>query len=721
MRHPLPSPTCTARSPWTRRVFGACGRALALLLVAGCSAQPPVTTTGAPTVGDDRALAARGVQVADLDQRALLLMLADRQQLEPMSLRAQLAAGPSVREALAVALQRIGDPGGRTLLEGLLLDDVAAVRQAAAFALGELEQAAAIPALERAVTDVDAETGALAVEALGKLKAPLAEVLSRLEALGEPDASRRLLPFLFRFEGPQVVPTAERALATSDPELRAGAAYALGRQGKPEGADLLRDLLEDPVPQLRAWAARGLGEAGDADDLPLLRPLLDGTEAGPTVQALRAAGKIRQRAGDRAPAGWEPRLLELLLDPRPGVRAATLEVAGRFLPGEALADALRERARAGAPRERELALLALATARDPRAAALAAAAAGEAGSAVIADPAHEAGSAVIADPARRPSAALRARAAEAASLLGRFDLLAQLASDPEPQVRAAALEGRLHGEPAAALAAATAALGDSDPTVQATALDWLAEHPALPFERLLPAVREVAAGALEDARLSAVRALTARAASEARERGAIVAALEPLATDRSYLVRREAARALTGLGAEAPAAGPIETGKGLTAYREIVQQTAAPRFATVETERGTLRLRLECPLAPLTCLSFVQLARSGYFDGLLFHRVVPDFVVQGGDPRGDGAGGPGYALRDEINRLRYRRGAVGMALSGPDTGGSQFFFTLSPQPHLDGGYTVFATVVAGDEVLDRLEQGDRILHVREVSAVSVLP
>jgi cyclophilin family peptidyl-prolyl cis-trans isomerase len=98
--------------------------------------------------------------------------------------------------------------------------------------------------------------------------------------------------------------------------------------------------------------------------------------------------------------------------------------------------------------------------------------------------------------------------------------------------------------------------------------------------------------------------------------------------------------------------------------------------------------------------------------------VVPDFVVQGGDPRGDGSGGPGYAIRDEINRLRYRRGAVGMALSGPDTGGSQFFVTLSSQPHLDGGYTLFGYVTAGEEVLDRLIQGDRIESVREVGGVA---
>jgi peptidyl-prolyl cis-trans isomerase B (cyclophilin B) len=133
--------------------------------------------------------------------------------------------------------------------------------------------------------------------------------------------------------------------------------------------------------------------------------------------------------------------------------------------------------------------------------------------------------------------------------------------------------------------------------------------------------------------------------------------------------------------------------------------------ATVDTERGSVVLRLFGSDAPLTVYNFVTLARAGFYDGLRFHRVVPDFVAQGGDPRGDGNGGPGYAIRDEINPNRYLRGTLGMALSGPHTGGSQFFITLSPQPHLDGGYTVFGQLVAGSDVLDRIVQGDRIVRV----------
>src|SRR5581483_6274941 len=107
--------------------------------------------------------------------------------------------------------------------------------------------------------------------------------------------------------------------------------------------------------------------------------------------------------------------------------------------------------------------------------------------------------------------------------------------------------------------------------------------------------------------------------------------------------------------------------------------------------------------------NFARLARNHFFDNTSFMRVVPNFVIQGGDPRNDQEGGPGYAIRDEINLQKYTRAAVGMALSGPDTGGSQFFITHSPQPHLDGGYTIFGRVTDGmNAVVDQTERGDRV-------------
>ena len=110
-------------------------------------------------------------------------------------------------------------------------------------------------------------------------------------------------------------------------------------------------------------------------------------------------------------------------------------------------------------------------------------------------------------------------------------------------------------------------------------------------------------------------------------------------------------------------------------------------------------------------MNFVRLAERHYYAGTRWHRVVPNFVLQDGDPTGTGNGGPGYAIRDEINPVRYLRGTMGMALSGPDTGGSQYFITHSPQPHLDGGYTVFGRVVRGMETADRVIQDDPITSI----------
>ena len=125
--------------------------------------------------------------------------------------------------------------------------------------------------------------------------------------------------------------------------------------------------------------------------------------------------------------------------------------------------------------------------------------------------------------------------------------------------------------------------------------------------------------------------------------------------------------------------------------------------------RGVIELTLLPQDAPITAWNFAQLAAKKYFDNTTFMRVVPNFVIQGGDPRNDQNGGPGYSIRDEINLQKYTRGAVGMALSGADTGGSQFFITHSPQPHLDGGYTIFGRVFNGmNSVVDQTQRGDRV-------------
>ncbi|MDH5399861.1 MAG: peptidylprolyl isomerase [Cyclobacteriaceae bacterium] len=134
----------------------------------------------------------------------------------------------------------------------------------------------------------------------------------------------------------------------------------------------------------------------------------------------------------------------------------------------------------------------------------------------------------------------------------------------------------------------------------------------------------------------------------------------------------------------------------------------------ITTSKGEIVLRMLINEAPGAVANFLQLIEKGYYNGLTFHRVVPDFVVQGGCHRGDGWGGEDYSIRSELGPQRYQEGSVGMASAGKDTEGTQWFITHSPTPHLDGRYTIFAQVTEGMEVIHTLEIGDRIIDVQRV-------
>ncbi len=189
------------------------------------------------------------------------------------------------------------------------------------------------------------------------------------------------------------------------------------------------------------------------------------------------------------------------------------------------------------------------------------------------------------------------------------------------------------------------------------------------------------------------------------------AALEGLTGSPDPVVARAAWQGLAAHGVPWPLP-EVRTGEGPGFYREVIRWGGAPRWLEVATWRGTMQIALDTASAPLACFRLAALADKEFFDGLTFHRVEPDFVVQGGDPRGDGWGGPGFVMRDELALAPFAAGAVGIALDGPDTGGSQLFVTLTPRPHLLGRYPHVGTVAAGFEVASRLRVGDRILRAR---------
>lgn len=664
---------------------------------ASSSAPPPhspAVNSLARSKASDMALGAMPGEstIPDIDEQALLLFLVDHKLYEPFTVSRTVTGPPPLRADLATTLGRVGDPRGLPTLESLLVDPAPVVRRAAAFGLGLLGNKSAVPALLKAVADPDAATGRLAVEAAAKCHSPLDKVEAALAPLPASERAARLLPSLARFSGPQVVDIARQELAEKDPELHRWAAYALTRNPSSGALHEIRKLLADPDGSIRSWAARALGMVGEASDLARLEPLLADSKAGVTIEALKAAAAIIDAGKVAPPSSWRDRLVALISDPRPGVRITAIKASASWLLDPRLSAALLEQEEKGDPWDKGTALVALARGHDPHAAAM------------VGDASHAA------------SAALRAAAASAAGLLGDGVTLKRLRGDSSVVVRLAAYNALFASGPGIALEAVKEALKDKDAAVRASALEWLVDHPAISAATIADAMVGPGSAGLLDLQIDGVHALVARAKADSKARSSIIKALEQLAGNAHFVVRRAAADGLVKLGEARPAIGEAEGRSDLAVYRTVIEKTREPRWVEIATTRGNLEVELDCPAAPLTCLSFLQLATQGFYDGLTFHRVVPDFVVQGGDPRGDGWGGPGYTLRDEINRLRYGKGVLGMALSGPDTGGSQFFITLSPQPHLDGSYTAFGRVVKGNAVLERIEQGDKILRIRQTGA-----
>jgi cyclophilin family peptidyl-prolyl cis-trans isomerase len=249
-----------------------------------------------------------------------------------------------------------------------------------------------------------------------------------------------------------------------------------------------------------------------------------------------------------------------------------------------------------------------------------------------------------------------------------------------------------------------------DPVVRAAAANGLGE--LKPPEGQGALAEAYKSGDRDTTYLARAAALGALAKYGDAARETLTAALQ----DKDWAVRVRAAALLEGLDPASDARARIRPAP-TTVPRDVY---AAPRLVDpkvstevyIDTDRGTIQVELAVLDAPLTAENFVTLARKGFFDGLSIHRVVPDFVVQDGDPRGDGEGGPGYTMRDELNERPYLRGTIGMALDWADTGGSQFFITHSPQPHLDAKYTVFGRVIAGMEFVDQIQQWDVIRRVR---------
>jgi cyclophilin family peptidyl-prolyl cis-trans isomerase/HEAT repeat protein len=402
--------------------------------------------------------------------------------------------------------------------------------------------------------------------------------------------------------------------------------------------------------KLRVAAVRLLARAGGAPDVAVLTTMLsqEPSSSALALEVVAALGALR--AVDAFDA-----LVDGFSDPAPAMRAASLAAAARVDPETFLL------VLSGLGRDRDWTVrAALATVLGTLPA--------ERVTPALLDLAAD-------DDARVHGAALRALAALKVPDLAERVTAALNAADFAVRATAAELMGELKPDGGLALLAAAYARGDSDSTYAA--------------------------------RLSAIEAASAYGP-------AAVDTLRRALSDREWPIRIRAAALLREAGvadAQPDRPAPLRQPVSFFESDALLHPAYSPR-AFIETRRGVIEVQLELVDAPLTVATFIEQARGGLFNGLRVHRLVPAFVIQTGDPRGDGTGGPGYTQRDELNPAPYLRGTVGMALGGAETAGSQWFITTSPQPHLDAKYTAFGRVVGGWDVLDRVAVDDVIERVR---------
>ena len=691
------------RFPMPRASLAAC-----LVFVAGCAATSPVAVPERAVPPDPMSWILRLEDERRLADPAPPPTAGVNAAPSPTLLRPDLLAlleAPEayLRRRAALAVGRVGLSGGVDALVRRLTDPEPEVRQMAAFGLGLIGDSGALDALVDALDDPALQVQGRAAQALGRLGAQ-----SAAAAIGA--MVRRHVTSAYDLDPDDMTHPQDE-----DVEAFRLGLYALGelRAFEPLAEAVLG---EDGQPILWWWpVAYALGRTEDSRALPALV----------TLAGVRGSVGVALAAQGLGALG-DPRGIEALTDLLSLQRRDRLVVSSAVRALGAIDDPLAEAELDRFVRIREL---------DRQLRRLAVDA--------LANQASYASIEVYVELLGHPWPPLRAAAIRA---LSRADperflfVLSGLGSDPDWRVRAAAAEGLGHASPLAARPTLEAMLDDGDQRVVPAVLEALVarEAPAaanLLLERLEATdvvVRGTAARLLGELRppdADAALAAAYRAAEPDASflaRAAIVEALAAYGSDtaletlrlalgdRDWAVRVRAAAHLERLEPGSNPADAIRPAQGLRRVDHAAPHLTNPRVSPhvyIETGGGTIEIELDVLDAPLTAESFTTLARQGFFDGLTFHRVAPGEAAYSGDPRSDDRGGAGFTLRDEPNQLPFLRGTVGLARDLPDTGGSRFFIAHSPQPRLDGRYTAFGRVVAGIEVVDALQTGERIERV----------
>ncbi len=660
-----------------------------------------------------------------------------------------------VRKRAALAAGRIGNEAAVPILaEMLLTDRDNDVRQMVAFALGEIESPGGAYALVEVLKKRGQENGnvrARAVEALGKIVAVMISAPSSKDAATKASDEDRLnilraaivgalgfengrrsrpdeltvllgLTAVLRSKPDGVGKLVTEFLNYSDARLVADALNTLARLRLKDGNEKARDLLakhEDPI--VRANAARVLGATEDkaAFDVLLDRALHD-ADLRVRVSAIRALGQLNDAHATASLLARAQQLTSVA-----NIRAGQNEVIE-------LATTLGRVNQKSATPQLELVkwLSATSESMGHTAVELEIASARVSPERYVAFAGTDkygvrmmltnwrAGSRIaqglgeIAALEKGDSNQTAARAVEILRAMLDYEnsgiSINTLAAVHSEYAVSDVLQAFAAFKPKDLSEVARRHLNEPDVVVRSTAAENLGQESSEANTRaLIDALPRAMRDAENGAALAILSALAKQKNKEANE--AIKSALD----SKDHLVRRRAVALLkaNSVGDFSDRIGTVQTRNTDADYRRAIARIGKQPTATVVTTKGSFTIKFLPDDATLNVDNFIQLAKKGYFNGQTVPRVVPNFVVQAGDPRGDQSGGPGYTIRCEINEVSYERAAVGMALSGKDTGGSQWFVTHSPQPHLDGGYTVFGHVIRGMEVVDQIARGDRIIRV----------
>jgi cyclophilin family peptidyl-prolyl cis-trans isomerase/HEAT repeat protein len=504
-------------------------------------------------------------------------------------------------------------------------------------------------------------------------------------------------------------------LSARAPGLRAAGFEALGKAGRAEDEPRLAAGLRDPHPDVRGQAALALFRLRFRDQIPSF--------SSASVRALRVAfsdpvAEVRWRAVYPFSRYAEPRLGDPLAeecgyDQDRWARlfaCRALGLIGKTAPWEELAarlaypdpllryEAVKALGLQGRAEYLSENVYADAAAYVRAGVAEALAAAGDKKTGYKLDAVEEGDSVMVRAAVSQAHIALKARAQAERRL-------AEDALDTRWWARSRAYTGL--GQIGAGTETLRVGLLDADPRVRAAVLDGLAKRPDAARE-ILPKVLadpdapvEVVGAALE----LAPKAPSADLLPGLRRvyDGPLAARYPELADDAADAYKA----VVSTLGLTAPALTPRAS--TTTPVSPWLTAQPPPTSVILQTEKGEVEIALAVAEAPIHSAAFIDSVKKGVYNGSTWHRVVTGFVVQGGDPRGSGWGDAGFSLRDEINRIPFDRGVVGMPKAGKDTGGCQLFITLVPTPHLDGRYTVFGRVTRGIEVVDNLEPGDKIV------------